>query len=178
MASNANKIKDMQKLVYDTARAAGLEDLQAKIVVSQAIHESGNFSSNVFKTANNAFGMKYPSRRPRKYIKGKSNIVMRSEGATPYAEYTSPEQSVKDLILGWHAYNKTKWENITSPAQYANYLKSKGYYGDDVSNYVRSTEKIIKGLEWLKTSIVSNPGSYAGIFIIGISIFILLNLKK
>lgn len=141
-----------QQVVYDTARKCGLNDVQAKIIVSQATHESGNFSSNVFKTDNNAFGLKMPSKRPRTYIARASNIVMRAEGSTPYAHYSSLQQCITDLIKGWHVYNKTDWSKLQTPEQYAAYLKSKSYYGDSQENYTAALKRFFSKLGWLKTA--------------------------
>jgi len=143
-------IKDYQQRIYNTAIKCGVNDVQAKIIAAQATHESGNFKSNVFLTDNNAFGMKMPSRRSKKYIARPSKIVMRSEGATPYAHYNSVEDGIKDLILSWHAYNKTDWNKIKTPEDYAIYLKSKNYYGDSVANYLRNLVYYFGKLNWLK----------------------------
>lgn len=128
-------VENSQK-VYTTARACGLNDTQAKIILSQAIHESAMFTSAVFKDDNNCFGIKMPSIRPKTYIAGASKRVRTSEGVTPYAHYNSVEDSVRDLILGWHKFNKTDWSTINTPAQYSSYLKSKGYYGAPELDYM------------------------------------------
>lgn len=141
-----------QSRVYNTARNCGLNDVQAKIITAQASHESGNFKSNVFKTDNNIFGMKVPNVRPKTYIASASAIVRNSEGSTPYAHYSSMEDSVKDLLLGWHKYNRTDWTAIQTPEQYATYLKSKGYYGDSLTNYLAALKKYVSGFDFLKVA--------------------------
>jgi uncharacterized FlgJ-related protein len=150
--------KDLQMEVYNYARACGLSDFHSKIIVSQATFESGNFTNRAFKIANNYFGMKMPSRRPKTYIDGASSIVMQSEGSTPYANYNSRLRSVQDLIQGWHAYNKTDWNKITSPEVYASYLKKKGYYGGQENIYRSSLASITSGLNWIKEQAIKNPG--------------------
>lgn len=138
--------KNYQQLVFDTAKACGLNDEQARLIVAQAQHESADFTSHVFNTDNNLFGMKVPSVRSKKYIAGPSKIIRASEGATPYAHYDSVSNSVKDLILSWHAYNKTDWTKIHTAEQYAAYLKSKGYYGDSEENYYTALVRKLKAL--------------------------------
>lgn len=152
------ELKEYQQIVYNAARAAGLNDVQAKIITAQAQHESGNFKSNVFKTDNNLFGMKMPSKRSKQFIERPSKIVMRAEGATPYAHYSSIQNSVKDLILGWHAYNKTNWDKIKTPADYATYLKAKGYYGAPYNEYLRALTIFLSKLDWVKVTAVSTTG--------------------
>jgi len=163
--------KEYQQIIYNTAIKCGLNDLQAKIIAAQATHESGNFKSNVFKTDNNAFGMKMPTRRSKRFIARPSTIVMRSEGATPYAHYSSVENSIKDLILSWHAYNKTDWNKIKTVEDYANYLKSKSYYGDSVANYLKNLLYYVSKLNWLKYT-----GNIAVIVLI-ISVIIFITVK-
>lgn len=164
------ELKEYQQIVFNAARAAGLNDAQAKIITAQATHESGNFKSNVFKTDNNLFGMKMPSKRSKQFIERPSKIVMRTEGATPYAHYSSIQNSVKDLILGWHAYNRTNWDKIKTPADYATYLKAKGYYGDTYSNYLTALVNHLKKLDWLKVGTVAV--SLTGVILV-ITFFIL-----
>lgn len=59
------------------------------IVFQQAIIESSNFSSKVFKENNNIFGMRVPNRRP--------NTVVGSKHG--YAVYNSWQESVIDYAL-------------------------------------------------------------------------------
>jgi len=165
---------DYQQIVFNAARAAGLNDVQAKIITAQATHESGNFKSNVFLTDNNLFGMKMPNKRSKQFIERASKIIMRSEGTAPYAHYSSIQNSVKDLILGWHLYNKTNWDKIKSPADYATYLKSKGYYGDTYSNYLTALVNQIKNLDWLK---VGAAVSVSAVLICGIILYFITQTK-
>lgn len=142
--------KEIQQIVFNTAKKAGLNDVQAKIIVAQSIHESGNYTSHVFKTDNNIFGMKIPAKRSKQFIERPSTIVMQSEGSTPYAHYATIQDSVNDLILSWHTYNRTDWNKIYTPELYAAYLKSRGYYGDSQSNYTNALVKYFKNVQWLK----------------------------
>jgi hypothetical protein len=167
----------LQKEVYDYARASGLSDKHARIIVSQATFESGNFTNRAFKMANNYFGMKMPSRRPKLYIDGPSSIVMQSEGTVPYANYSSRKRSVQDLIMGWHTYNKTNWNLINTPEDYATYLKTKGYFGGNENAYRRALGSITAGLTWLKDQITKNPGAPL-VLIFAIGIFFLIFKKK
>ena len=140
-------IKRMQQIVYNTARANGLGDVVSKLIVSQATHESGNFSSSLFKRANNAFGMTIPRKRKSPYITGSAG--QQPDGPGNYAKYDSLQDSVLDLIH-WHKYNRTDWTKIEGPATYAAYLKSKGYYGDTQQNYQSRLYEYFKGLSWLQ----------------------------
>lgn len=165
-------LKQYQQVVYNTAIDCGLNDTQAKIIISQAQHESGNFSSHVFKTDNNLFGLKMPVKRPKTYIERPSVIVMKNEGSAPYAHYTTIQDSVKDLIKGWHVFNKTDWNKITTPEQYAAYLKSRGYYGDNQSTYTKRLKGYFNNLSFFKYTV-----PVVGTLFLIVIIFFIINNK-
>jgi len=123
-----------EQIVYTAAREMDVPDHGAVLVVQQAIHESADFSSHVFQTDNNAFGMKVPAVRKSPYIAGPSTIVMVSEGKQPYAHYDSLSDSAKDLVH-WLTYKGIDWTKITNETEYAAFLKKSGYYGDSQDNY-------------------------------------------
>jgi len=62
-----------------------------KIVFAQALLETGNFTSYVFKTNNNLFGMKMPGKRP--------TVAKKPKKKGGYARYDSWIQSVEDYKL-------------------------------------------------------------------------------
>lgn len=175
MASIGNNIQlDYQKTVFDTAKSYGkLSDDQAKIIVAQAMHESDNFTSPLFKATFNCVGMKMPKVRPHPHILKPSDRVMKKEGSTPYAAYSSVENCIKDLI-DWHTYNKTDWSKIITPEYYANYMKKRGYYGDPESVYSKALATFYNSANWIK----NNPGSASAVIVVFLIIsFILINLK-
>lgn len=61
-----------------------------EVVFAQALLESGHFSSEVFKSENNLFGMKYPRQRTTTSLK---------KGKTGYANYIHWSSSVHDYKL-------------------------------------------------------------------------------
>lgn len=89
-----------------------LRDINVKfphIVYAQAILESGNFQSDVFRTNNNMFGMKQPSKR-----------VTLSKGVIGnYASY----DSWKDCVLDYAYYQSTYLSDLKTEDQYYNYLQ-------------------------------------------------------
>jgi hypothetical protein len=98
------------------------------VVVAQAILESGNFKSKVFKENNNLFGMKRASKRPSLGI---------MEGS--YNKYKSWQESVLDYAF-YQAYfcNKIKTEE-----EYINHLCN--HYAEDI-NYKLKLNRIIARL--------------------------------
>lgn len=101
-------LNEKKKMIYETILKFEIE--HPEIVFAQAVLESGNFNSPLFKSNNNLFGMKYPERRETT-AKGKRN---------GYALYNDWEQSVLDYSL----YQKSilKGKTISDDA-YLNFLK-------------------------------------------------------
>jgi len=145
----------IDRMIINVATQEGVPAEKSPIIAMQARHETANYTSNVLKQANNLFGMKMPSIRPKTFILGPSSIVMKSEGSTPYAAYSSLENSVRDLVA-WHKYNKTDWNKITGIDSYSRYLKSKGYYGSTIDIYIRGLKNAAKKMSAI---ISANPGA-------------------
>lgn len=58
-----NTINETGLQVYGLLTDNGFDIPQAKIITAQAAHETGNFTSKIFKENNNLFGMKLPKVR-------------------------------------------------------------------------------------------------------------------
>ena len=132
-------------------------------IIGQSAHETatkkGPFTSPVFISNNNLFGMKYPRRRKTTAI-SPGTLPPSGEGPTPYAKYKNLEDSVADLVL-WLRYNRIAWEDINSEQEYASFLFRKGYFGDTLQTY-------IKGIRyWISKIKIPQP------IIIGVPVFIL-----
>lgn len=140
-----------QNEVYSAALRGGMNDTLAKLITAQATHETGNFKSNVFLKTNNAFGMKVPRVRKTIFILQPSDIVRKSEGATAYAQYSDLKNSVFDLI-NWLQYNKCDFSQIKNTSDYANFLKQKGFYGAEISEYLNGLNSFFKKYTGLKTT--------------------------
>lgn len=145
----------IDRMIVNVATQEGVPAEKAPLIAMQARHETGNYTSNVFRKTNNLFGMKMPSVRPRTFILRPSSIVMRSEGATPYAEYSSAENSVRDLVA-WHKFNRTDWSKISGIESYSEYLKKRGYYGSTIDIYIRGLKNAAKKMGAI---ISANPGA-------------------
>lgn len=147
-------IQEIAARIYNTLRQADVPDVNARIIIGQARHETASFSSNVFKKNNNAFGMKMPSVRKSPYILSSGTSAPANEGSTPYARYASVEDSAKDL-LHWLRYNKVDWAAVNTPEKYASFLKSKSYYGPTAEFYAN---QITVFFNQMKNWVFKNPG--------------------
>jgi hypothetical protein len=100
------------------------EFLSVRMVTAIAMHESAVFTSNIYKSNNNAFGMKFPVRR--------ETTSLRSENG--YAYYESVEDSINDFYmwLGWHNKGIADFPNLF---ELVAFMKEKGYFEDSFENY-------------------------------------------
>lgn len=160
----------VSELIYNVARSGspfnpGLPDTLARLVVSQAQHETGNFTSNFFRSYNNAFG--YSAIAGARYQSGAGSLA---DNGKPIAVYPSLENSVYEII-DWiyRRRNEGKFpalDTITTPDQYAALLKQSGYYGDTVVNYAAGLKR------WFSQNPVKT--SLAAVFIAASLVVIIL----
>lgn len=99
------------------------------IVLAQAILESGNFTSALYKSNKNLFGMKIPAKR---YTFAKN--------WHDYGNYANYE-SIENCILDYKSWQQTNAYDITSEEDYFNLLKT--IYAED-PNYISKLKKLIK----------------------------------
>lgn len=116
----------------------GLPASLASLLVDQAQHETGNFSSNAFIQDNNAFGYSWvPGGR---WQIGMSDFL--SDNGQPVAEYATVADSVSELV-DWIYRRRAEGKfpadlsAIDDPVEYAQLLKDSNYYGDTVTNYAK-----------------------------------------
>jgi flagellum-specific peptidoglycan hydrolase FlgJ len=118
----------------------GFPEWFSAIVVWQACHESGYFSSDLFRRANNLFGMNHPSKRKTKST-GK-------DAKSLYAVYNSIGDSVDDYIYYLNdrgvvptALPVSETKNLDMVDKYVSWLKKKGYFTDLELTYRQGVRK-------------------------------------
>jgi len=77
--------------IYTAALKAGFTPSAAKLIVAQARHETGNYTSYQYRTNNNLFGMKFVNQP----LATKGN---KSPEGDFYAKYPNVAASVQDLV--------------------------------------------------------------------------------
>lgn len=130
----------IEKRIKATARKEGMPDNIARLLVAQAKHETGNFTSNAYRNNNNLYGYKYV---PGGYLQISEGITS-SEG-NAYAAYASIEDSVR-VVCRWIRKRQAEGKfpadlSGLTIESYAQYLKNAGYYGDTVANYTQGLKK-------------------------------------
>lgn len=112
--------------------------IYAQVLYAQAKLETGNFTSNLFKSANNLFGMKPSQSRTRYYD---SSVTVGSE---TFASYASPTYSVVDRA-DLDAYNGVLVPvDVEHIRGYMTAVLSKGYATDP--NYITKWVDVLKNI--------------------------------
>lgn len=121
--------------VRGTQNNKGLPPALASLLVAQAKHETGDFSSNLFTKFNNAFGYTYTPASI--YQTGAGTLA---DNNAPIGAYRNIEDSTKEIV-DW-IYRRVKdgkfpadLSSITTPDQYAALLKNANYFTDSLANY-------------------------------------------
>lgn len=135
---------EMSKPITGTALVELVENMNIqhpKIVIAQAIIESGFFKSDLFKTNNNLFGMRKAYQRPTVHMPTGIKLCF-----TNYSYYYSWHYSVYDYALWQTAYARNLTEN-----EYLDVLR-KSYAEDE--KYISKIKNIISGCKTAKDIIV------------------------
>lgn len=90
-------------------------------------HETGNFKSELYKLANNAFGMKIPVTR----ASTRSGQYQAKEGM--FSAYATLDDGVEDLVLYLTALRYPK--DFNSLDEFVAFMKSKNYFEQDLKAY-------------------------------------------
>jgi hypothetical protein len=155
--------------IYNQAISDGMPPVLATLIVAQARHETGGYTSNVFKTCNNCFGYKWVGQSSA------AGPCTSSPEGNEYAKYNTIEQSTHELTQ-WIRRRQTEGKfpadlhTINTPDQYGDLLKTAGYFGDSLTAYVNGL------IYWLQKigSTITSPASVTAILILialGMAIF-------
>jgi hypothetical protein len=118
--------KDAAK-VFTTLTALGFTTQQASFITAQAGHETGGFTSVIFKENNNCFGMKFPTIR-KTFATG----VLHG-----HATFASLSDCLKDFLL-YYKFVKLL-DTYSSIDSYVKALKERNYFEADLNQYIAGT---------------------------------------
>jgi uncharacterized membrane protein len=111
--------------------------------LAQAVHESANFTSNLAVTANNLFGMNYPSVRKTCAI---------SKDANGYAMYRSKLDSIRDYLMWLDQLDILDDQRLVAKIK-GNYATDKKYYdkvarvyNGEISELVQPSSLLLGGV--------------------------------
>lgn len=160
--------------IYNTSISDGMPPALATLITAQANHETNGFTSNVFKTCNNAFGYKYVGQSLA------TGACVNAPEGDQFAKYLSLENSTHE-ITAWIKRRQQEGvfpadlNTITTPDQYAALLKDAGYYGDTEANY---TNGLIYWLQQIGNVITRPTGAAILLVIIAIGLIYFRTRKK
>ena len=110
-------------------------------MIAQAIHETGNFTSNVFRNNLNAFGYKRFARSPYQVKDG-----FKSPEGNNYAAYNDVADSSRE-VADWIGRRKTKgFATVKTPVEFAKRLKENAYFTDREDVYANALQKHFNSL--------------------------------
>jgi uncharacterized membrane protein YgcG len=121
-------------------------------IFAQAKLESANFTSNLYKKINNAFGMGHPTKRP---ALGRASDLSELNSTYKLQAYRNDTQSVKDFLL-WLDYNNFP-VRVSDSSQYVALMKSKNYFTSKESDYLKGLNSYLQG-----TAFVGGGGTFKG----------------
>lgn len=114
--------------IYVLVKSAGLSDLLAMFAAAQSAHETNGYTSKIFKSNNNAFGMKFA---------GQSTAIGTKNG---YANYLNLEESVADFCVWWMKHRNKLLSLplfVNDLEGYVRFLKNQDYFEADESEYLK-----------------------------------------
>jgi uncharacterized FlgJ-related protein len=117
------KKKTIQAKIIDTLVNNGINPITASFVFCQAAHETGNFTSPLFFSNNNCFGMK----PPREYV-----IAVGEKFG--YADYNSIEDSAIAMSMWLQSHGLSG--GLQTIDQYVNSLHDKSYFEASLQEYM------------------------------------------
>lgn len=110
--------------ILNALALAGMNPITAQFAFAQAAHETGNFTSPLFFTNNNCFGMKMPTKR---------NTTADRE-QLGYAHYKTYQDSASDFAI-YYKYVALS-EGLQTIDQFITGLYNKNYFEDTLENYL------------------------------------------
>lgn len=120
--------ENIDQTILTTLRQHGISEEFSLIILAQARHETGNFTSDVFWENNNAFGMKQPKKR-------QTTCIGTNRGHGVYEDLRS---NVTDYVLWMQMVGlPCHEENLLS---YVITLKKKRYFEDNLYKYYRGVK--------------------------------------
>ena len=116
--------KAEERLIIKVLTEAGYSEREAYYWSLVSKMETAAFTSNLYKTYHNLFGMKNPVKRDTTSI---------GESPSGFAVYKTPLESVKDLILYMQEWRYPK--DFASLEDQLLFMKQKGYYEESFEKY-------------------------------------------
>jgi len=116
---------EIYKQILDLLIFEGFTPLTARIILSQAAHETGNFTSKILRENKNLFGMKLPEKRPTLAVGEKNGFAVFLNINDCVADYR--------LYYNYMGYPES-WNSIET---FVNAFKMKSYFEAPIAEYLQ-----------------------------------------
>lgn len=123
LMSRFQKKTTIKDRIVNTLINNGVNPITAEFVFAQACHETGNFTSPLYFTNNNCFGMK----PPQQYVIATGELF-------GYAKYENIEDSARAMAIWLQAHNMAG--GLQTIDQYVNRLHDSGYFEAHLDEYM------------------------------------------
>jgi len=115
----------------------GLNDTLASFALSQFLHETNGFTSDLYKFDNNVCGMTFSG---QSLAKQSTRYFIDSSGEKVfYANYNNTDDSIHDFVI-WYTKHRNKIFSlplvISSLADYVKFLKNQNYFTAPETEYL------------------------------------------
>ncbi len=104
----------------------------AKYIEAQARHESKGYTSEVFKRANNPFGMKHARERRQ--------LGERIPG-DQYRHYRNIGQAIRDYLI--YLESQSFPTRVSNEEEFVSELRGRGYFEDSEANYLTGIKRFL-----------------------------------
>jgi len=127
---------------------AGYSPELARWFAAVSQHETGNFTSNLYRNANNLFGMGVPKVRRST----RSGEYKTADGRV-YSAYSSTKSSIDDFIIYLQSMNCPV--SFSTVDNLIAWMKGKGYFEDSLVNYIAGVKRFVP-------AVVKTPDFFSG----------------
>lgn len=122
-----------RKVLRNELYNAGYDEHYVQFWFSVAAFETGNFTSRLFKSCSNPWGMKMPRIRETAAV----GTCVADEG--DFAKYANLKGAAQDIVLYMRAVNFNP--NIYSIENFVTEMQNKGYFTADYDEYLNGVKR-------------------------------------
>lgn len=127
--NNKTKVENPKKIIFETLTQSGMDAVTARFWVAVSAHETGGWTSRIYRENHNLFGMRLPS------------VNTTAIGARyGHAVFRSDSDSAKDLVK---YFDRLKWKqiNFSDSDSLVDEMKRKKYFEAPLDLYKSAVKK-------------------------------------
>lgn len=123
------KVENPKKIIFETLTKSGMDAVTARFWVAVSAHETGGWTSRIYRENHNLFGMRLPS--------ANTTAIGAKHG---HAVFRSDLDSAKDLVM---YFDRLKWKqiNFSDSDSLVDEMKRKKYFEAPLDLYKNAVKK-------------------------------------